>query len=203
MDFLSRKESPGVSRSDFVEQMVRIRSIAHLLLCKAQKTQAKYANKNRKPMEFQIGDKVWISTINVSTTRPCKKLDYKKIGPYEVIAKVGKVSYEVQLPRNLRIFPIFHVSLLEPYYEDPDPNRTKPPPPSVIINDEEEYEAEEILDSRFHYNKPQYKVKWVGYTIDDASWEPAKFLKHSPKLMDAFHSKYPSKPGPFFKRGSM
>ncbi|KAG5346757.1 hypothetical protein C0989_000287, partial [Termitomyces sp. Mn162] len=62
---------------------------------------------------------------------------------------------------------------LFPASEDPIPGHCpKPPPPPVLVNDEEEYEVEEILDSRVFQGKLQFKVKWKEYGIEDISWKP-------------------------------
>ena len=52
---------------------------------------------------------------NVKTTRPSKKLDYKKMGPFKIIKKVGTSSYKLDLPASMAIHNTFHISLLEPY----------------------------------------------------------------------------------------
>jgi Chromo (CHRromatin Organisation MOdifier) domain len=66
----------------------------------------------------------------------------------------------------------------------------------VLVNNEEEYEAEEILDSRFVRSALKYLVRWKGYPISEATWEPTKHLKNSPSLVQQFHTKYPAKPSP-------
>jgi hypothetical protein len=50
------------------------------------------------------------------------------------------------------IHPVFHISLLEPAEPDsePIPGHIQPPPPPVIIDNEEEWELEEVVDSRYH-----------------------------------------------------
>ena len=67
---------------------------------------------------------------------------------------------------------MFHVDLLTPYKETTfhGTNYTRPPPD--LINDEEEYEVEQILDSRVRgrNRKVQYLVKWVGYPDSDNQW---------------------------------
>jgi hypothetical protein len=42
----------------------------------------------------------------------------KKIGPYRVIRKFGKKSYETELPDGVRISPIFNVVDLYPYRDE-------------------------------------------------------------------------------------
>ena len=53
----------------------------------------------------------------------------------------------------MKIHPVFHVSLLEPYKPSTIPGRTRDPPPPIVINDENEWEVEEILDSKLRYRK--------------------------------------------------
>jgi len=76
-----------------------------------------------------------------------------------MIKKISPVSYQLELPNNLKIHSVIHVSELEPYYED-NFGRKQEPPPSISINEEVEFEVEEILDvKRKHYGKTQYLIK--------------------------------------------
>ena len=62
-------------------------------MTKSQRAQVKAANRHRKPSpEYKIGDLVWLSTKNIHTERPSKKLDHKRIDPYKVTKLVG-LSY--------------------------------------------------------------------------------------------------------------
>lgn len=57
---------------------------------------AKYYDRRRKTIEFQVGDHVWLRTTNISTGRQSRKLQHKKIGPYSitrVIVRNDKVTY--------------------------------------------------------------------------------------------------------------
>jgi len=162
----------------------------------AQNTQARYYDAKHLRIEFAVGDKVWLLSPNIHTERPSKKLDWKRLGPYPVTKRLGLQAYRLQLPETMKIHPVFHVSLLEPYKSSIIPGRTRDPAPPVIVNNEEEYEVQEILDSRIRRNRLFYKVRWIGYSPVHDSWEPIAAVKNAPKLVEAFHQRYPSKPRP-------
>jgi hypothetical protein len=62
----------------------------------------------------------------------------------------------------------------------------------VVIDGEEEWEVEEVVDSRRRYRRLEYKVKWVG--DEEATWQPAGDLEHAADMVELFHQKYPNKP---------
>ena len=154
-------------------------------LKQARNKQEKFANQHRiKAPEFKVNDKVWINSSLILRNKN-KKLKPRKLGPYKIIEKVSPVTYKIDFPKNIRIHPIIHVSELEPYYKD-NFKRKKEPPPPIIVNDEEEYEVEEILDKRKHYGKIQYLIKWKGYPLSEASWEPEENL-NCPEILKKFN----------------
>ena len=161
-----------------------------------QNHQARYYNAKHKRIEFSVGDKVWLSSLNISTQRPSKKLDWKRLGPFTVIERIGTQAYRLQLPASMKVHPMFHVSLLEPYQLSTIPDHTRPLPSPIVVKSESEYEVEEILDSKYHYKRLFYLVKWKGYNPCDNSWEPTSFVKNAPHLIKAFHAKYPRRPKP-------
>jgi hypothetical protein len=161
----------------------------------AQESYKKYADTHRMaPPTLNIGDKVWLLSKNVNTTRPSKKLDYTKLGPYEILQQIGSVAYKLNLPTTTDIHPVFHVSLLEPYISNTIPDRIPKPPPPVIINNDQEYEVETVLDSRYYKRQLQYYVLWKDYPSSESSWEPASYLKHCQDKVQEFHQLHPQKP---------
>jgi hypothetical protein len=160
----------------------------------AQNHQARYYDAKHKRIEFSVGDKVWLSSANISTQRPSKKLDWKRLGPFTITERIGTQAYRLQLPVSMKVHSVFHVSLLEPYVSSTIPNRVRPPPPAVVVEAEQEYEVEEILDSKYLRNRLFYLVKWKGYDPCHNSWEPVSFVKNASRLIEVYHSKYPSRP---------
>jgi hypothetical protein len=74
----------------------------------------KYANcKRLKGPTLKGGDKVYLLRHNIKSNKPTKKLDIVKLGPFKVLRQKGPVNYELELPKRMRIYLVFYVSLLE------------------------------------------------------------------------------------------
>ena len=129
---------------------------------------------------------------NIVTQRPSKKLDWIRLGPYDITEVISPWAYRLQLPKDLHIDPVQPVSRLSKVAEDPMPGQVEAPLPAVIINGEEEYEVERIEDSRVFRRQLHYHVKWKGY--DEKSWEPAVNVDGL-QAIDVFHAEQPGKPG--------
>jgi len=98
-----------------------------------------YYDQHRKPdPNLKSGDMVWFLSRNVRTTRPCKKLDDKKIGPFKILATIRSSAYKLDLPDTMKIHNTIHISLLEPYENDKLLSQRQEPPPPIIIEGEPE-----------------------------------------------------------------
>jgi hypothetical protein len=149
-----------------------------------------YANKHRsQEPSWKEGDRVYLLRKHIKTKRPSSKLDFKKLGPYEIVAKKSPVNYELRLPKGSRLHPVFHVSLLE-----------KAPDNVAVCDDEIEpenepdvYDVEKVLDSRVSGRTVEYLIKWLDYDDIHNTWEPRANLSCPEKLAD-FHRQNPNRP---------
>jgi transposase InsO family protein len=150
----------------------------------------------QQPPEFKVGDKVWLNRRNIRTTRPSQKLDVKRLGPFRISEAVGGggLAFRLELPPQMRIHPVFHVSLLERYRESRLVGRAQTEPPPVEVEGELEYEVQEIVDSRIVRGKLKYLVQWEGYSQDERTWEPAEHLQHAVNAVADFHLRHPNRP---------
>ncbi len=142
---------------------------------------SQYDKKKRPAIEYQVGDKVWLDTTNLSLPRPKKKLADKRTGPFLIVGKKGASAYTLKLPSTWKIHPTFNESLLTPYTPPAFPNQEQPPPPPPdLVDGEEQYEIEKVLDSRERKVRGKtgepwcwttdYFVKWKGYGPESNTW---------------------------------
>jgi hypothetical protein len=73
-----------------------------------------YYNKSKlEGSRFRKKDLVYFLRQNIKITRPSDKLDYKKFGLFKVKRNIKNINYELYLLPTIKIYPIFHISLLE------------------------------------------------------------------------------------------
>ncbi|KAF5791261.1 putative nucleotidyltransferase, Ribonuclease H [Helianthus annuus] len=83
----------------------------------ARSRQKNYADLKRKPLDFQVGDRVllkvspWKGVIRFGKKG---KLAPRYVGPFKIVERIGKVAYRLELPPELgNVHPTFHVSNLK------------------------------------------------------------------------------------------
>jgi len=187
--------------NSFAKSMQQIQEYCRLEMTAAQARYDKSANRSRQPARrYNVGDLVWLDARNIQTLRPKKKLDWKNLGPFRIRRVVSSYAYELELPDSMRIHPVFNVSLLRPVAGTPLPGQVQPPPPPVEVDGLEEWEVEEVVDSRIDRRgrggrpRLKYTVKWIGYP--DLQEVPADWITNAAELVRNFHRRYPEKPGP-------
>jgi hypothetical protein len=151
-----------------LEQLQEARVQARNAMIKAQQSWVKH----RDTPKYKEGDPVWLEGKNLRINQPTAKLVPRQHGPFKVIQVMSTVNYQLELPTQWSIHPVFHTDLLTPYKETimHSPNFTRPAP--ELIDGEEEYSVEKILDSRrfSRRRRLQYLVKWEGYLDSDNMW---------------------------------
>ena len=74
---------------DFKAELEEAGREATSTLKKAAEDMKKYYDKGKQPAkQYKAGDKVYVEGKNITTTRPAKKLDDKRYGPFKVLEKV-------------------------------------------------------------------------------------------------------------------
>jgi len=124
--------------------------IAKSYLGKTSKKMKKFADRKQRPIDYQVGDMVLVkfNPRQFKTLRSGhQNLVRKYEGPFKIIAKVGKISYKVELPPHFKIHPVFHASVLKPYYEDKeDTSRNQPRRAPITVTASHDREIESIID---------------------------------------------------------
>nr|GEZ86517.1 putative reverse transcriptase domain-containing protein [Tanacetum cinerariifolium] len=147
-----------------------------------------YADLKRKPMEFQVGDKVMLKVSpwkGVVRFGKLGKLNPRYVRPFKILERVGDVAYKLDLPEELsRVHNTFHVSNLKKCHAD------KPlsvPLDGLHFDDKIHFVEEpvEIMDREVKQLKrsriPLVKVRWNSKRGPEFTWE------HE----DQFRKKYP------------
>jgi hypothetical protein len=150
----------------------------------AQSCQKRYTDKRCSPLEFKVGDHVYLRVSPMKGVRRFGikgKLAPRYNGPYPIIDKYGSMSYQVELLAKLsEVHNVFHVSQLK---------RCLKPPTDMIIEDTIPLELDltyktypiKILDQqdRVSRNKTTrfYKIQWNEHSKDEATWECEDFLR--------------------------
>ena len=159
-----------------------------------------YDAHRREAPQYNVSNKVWLSSENVRTARPMKELDYKWLGPYIVEWVISHSAYRLKLPVSFgNIHPVFSVTLLCPFEGDLIAKRQErhpPPPPPIFHDGIEEYEVEKILDSQIFRGKVEYLVCWKGYGVEEDEWRPIRDVQGSKQLVAKFHRTHPQAPCP-------
>jgi hypothetical protein len=153
-------ESPTIDNptaEDFAGSLSQAQHVAYDALCDSAISMKRFTDrKRRESPSYAVGQKVWLDAQNLQTECWSKKLDLRRLGPFEVLTPVPQDShnpsaYQLVLPTSWKVHPVFHVSLLRPMLLD---ERLHPPvmddtqPLPDIINSEEEFEVEAILGHR-------------------------------------------------------
>ncbi|KAJ9545211.1 hypothetical protein OSB04_024918 [Centaurea solstitialis] len=171
-------------KPDIVQETTNKIKMVQEKLKAARDRQKSYADNRRKPLEFQVGDRVllkvspWKGLLRFGMKG---KLSPRFVGPFEILEKIGPVAYRLDLPPELStIHDIFHVSNLKKCLSE----ETVVLSPEEIQVDEQlrtTKEPIEILDretKQLRRSKiPIVKVRWNSRHGPEFTWEREAFMK--------------------------
>ena len=147
-------------------------------LLTAQSLQKSYTDIRRLPLEFEVGDNVFLKVMpkrGVIRFGKGGKLSSRYIGPFEVLERVGAVAYQLALPPSLSsVHEVFHVSMLWKYTLD----LTHIVDWGELVVDADgtfEEGPVRIMDSREQVLRGKtvrlVKVLWQHRGVEEAAWE--------------------------------
>ncbi|KAJ0752560.1 putative nucleotidyltransferase, Ribonuclease H [Helianthus annuus] len=159
---------------DATEKIAQIRQC----MAAARDCQKAYADKRRKPLEFQVGDRVllkvspWKGVVRFGKQG---KLNPRYVGPFEIIEKIGKVAYRLNLPAELgAVHNVFHVSNLKKCLSD---ENLIIPFKELTIDERLQFVEEPVeitdRDVKVLKNKriPLVRVRWNSKRGPEYTWE--------------------------------
>ncbi len=178
---------------DIFEQMNKTFIFAHEALIKTREQMMNQANKHRKKINYKIESKMFLNEWNIVTARSFKKLNDKMLDSFQIIESVDSF-YKLKLSETMCIHDVFHSELLHSVVNDFLSDQKNESLKSIVINDEDEWEINDILNSRRYKRWLQYQVKWKSYD-NDLNWYNAddnEFM-NAQEMIDDFHIKYSRK----------
>ncbi|GJV89679.1 reverse transcriptase domain-containing protein [Tanacetum coccineum] len=150
----------------------------------ARDRQKSYADNRRKPLEFEVGDRVMLKVSpwkGVVRFGKKGKLAPRYVGPFEILERIGPVAYRLRLPEELSgVHDTFHVSTLKKCLADASLhvplNEIKVDKTLRFIE-----EPVEILDREVKSLKRSkislVKVRWDSKRGPEFTWEREDFMK--------------------------
>ena len=155
----------------------KVSLIRHRLIT-AQSRQKSYADVRRRPLEFEVGDHVFLKVMpkrGVVRFGKRGKLSPRFIGPFEILKRVGTVACRLALPPSMSgVHMIFNVSMLRRYTLDPtdvvdwgkievDTDGTFEEGPVCIMN-----RLEQVLQRK---TVRLVRVLWQHRGVEESTWE--------------------------------
>lgn len=167
---------PKDSKIEAIDALLRDREegikLLKFYLERAQNRMKQVADRKRSERHFKVGDWVYMKLQpyrqHTLKNHRSQKLQPKYFGPFKILERVGSVAYRLDLPKTSLIHPTIHVSQLKLAHASKD---GIVPLPSEI---NEQRLPETVLERRMvkRGNKAATKilVKWVGHSMDEATW---------------------------------
>nr|XP_025664649.1 uncharacterized protein LOC112763110 [Arachis hypogaea] len=146
----------------------------------AQRRMKQAADRHQKDVEFKPGEWVYLKMqpyrMRTLVRRVNKKLSPRYYGPFEVVERIGAVTYRLAMLQGCRLHPVFHVSKLKKAI--PPQQQVQTLPLGSAKNGKLVMLPSWIVASRtVEDGALEYLVRWVGPSPCEDSWERAATLR--------------------------
>ena len=171
-------EESSITGLDMIRDTFEKVSLIRQRLLTAQSCQKSYVDVRCRPLEFEVGDHVFLKVMpkgGVVKFGKREKLSPRFIGPFEILERVGTVAYRLALPPSMSgVYEVFHVSMLRRY---------TPGPAHVVDWGEIKVDTDEtfeegpvcIMDSRDQVLRRKtvrlVRVLWQHRGVEESTWE--------------------------------
>ena len=113
----------SITGPDLIRDISEKVSMIRQRLLTAQSRQKSYADVRRQPLEFEVGDHVFLKVMpkrGVVRFDKRGKLSPRFIGPFKILERIGSVVYRLALLLSMSsVHEVFQVSMLRKYTPDP------------------------------------------------------------------------------------
>ncbi|XP_070008968.1 uncharacterized protein [Nicotiana sylvestris] len=169
---------------ELVQQVVEKVKLIQERLHTAQSRQKSYSDNRRRDLEFAVVDWVFLKVSpmkGVMRFGKKGKLSPRYVGPYQIVQRIGRVAYKLDLPPELEaIHPVFHISMLRKFLGDPS---CISPIEDIEVSENLSYEEIPIaiLDRQIRKLRTKevasVKVLWRSNNVEEMTWEAEEDMK--------------------------
>jgi hypothetical protein len=156
-----------------------LRDIRERLL-QAQNSMKAHEDGQRRDIEFDIGEWVWLRLQHrpVASLVPASnaKLAPRFYGPYQIVERINAVAYRLHLPARARLHDVFHVSLLKKFHGEAP---SAPPALPATLHGKVVTTPQHVLRARLNRGVWEVLVQWTNTTASEACWVTVDEFKRS------------------------
>ena len=177
----------GTARTDTIDALLQdhdafLAEVRERLL-QAQEYAKRYYDGHHRPLEFAVGDWVWLRILHRPVQSllpgPRGKLSPRFAGPFQVTERIGDIAYRLLLPEGARIHNVFHVGVLKPFWGTPP---ATPPALPPLRHGRHLQQPARALRAQLRWGAWHVLIQWAALPEGEATWEP----------LDEFRAEFPA-----------